>query len=61
MQALSNWRMDLDALLCLGAVEGFTVNPIKLETGLRPNGAGTPYTLLFRIEAIGFPTFRLLL
>ena len=23
-----------------------TVNPIKLETGLRPNGAGIPYTLL---------------
>ena len=38
-----------------------TVNPIKLETGLRPNSAGIPYTLLFRIEAIGFPTFRLLL
>ena len=40
---------------------GFTVNPIKLETGLRPNSAGIPYTLLFRIEAIGFPTFRRLL
>ena len=38
-----------------------TVNPIKLETGLRPNSAGIPYTLLFRIEAIGFPTFGLLL
>ena len=38
-----------------------TVNPIKLETGLRPNGAGIPYTLLLRIEAMGFPTFRLLL
>ena len=37
------------------------VNPIKLETGLRPNSAGTPYTLLLRIEAIGFPTFELLL
>ena len=37
-----------------------TVNPIKLETGLRPNSAGSPYTLLLRIEAIGFPTFRLL-
>ena len=36
-----------------------TVNPIKLETGLRPNGAGIPYTLLLRIEAIGFPTFGL--
>ena len=38
-----------------------TVNPIKLETGLRPNSAGNPYALLLRIEAIGFPTFRLLL
>ena len=35
----------------------FTVNPIKLETGLRPNSAGIPHTLLLRIEAIGFPTF----
>ena len=39
-----------------------TVNPIKLETGLRPNSAGIPYTLLLlRIEATGFPTFWLLL
>ena len=38
-----------------------TVSPIKLETGLRPNSAGIPYTLLLRIEAMGFPTFRLLL
>ena len=37
------------------------VNPIKLETGLRPNSAGNPYTLLLRIEAMGFPTFWLLL
>ena len=37
------------------------VNPIKLETGLRPNSAGIPYTLLLMTEAIGFPTFRLLL
>ena len=36
------------------------VNPIKLETGLRPNSAGIPYTLLLRIEAIGFPTFWLM-
>ena len=35
--------------------------PIKLDTGLRPNGAGIPYTLLLRIEAMGFPTFGLLL
>ena len=39
----------------------FTVNPIKLETGLRPNSAGIPYILLLRIEAMGFPTFGLLL
>ena len=37
------------------------VNPRKLETGLRPNSAGIPYTLLLRTEAIGFPTFGLLL
>ena len=37
------------------------VNPIKLETGLRPNSAGNPYTLLLRIEAMGFPTLVLLL
>ena len=37
------------------------VNPIKLETGLRPNSAGIPYTVLLRIEAIGFPTLGLLL
>ena len=40
---------------------GYTVNPIKLETGLRPISAGIPYTLLVRIEAMGFPTFWLLL
>ena len=34
-----------------------TVNPTKLETGLKPNSARIPYTLVFRIEAIGFPTF----
>ena len=39
----------------------YTVNPIKLETGLRPNSAGSPNTLFLRIEAIGFPTFGLLL
>ena len=41
--------------------DGVTVNPIKLETGLRPNSPGIPYTLLLRIEAMGFPTFGLLL
>ena len=37
------------------------INSIKLETGLRPNSAGIPFTLPFRIEAIGFSTFGLLL
>ena len=40
---------------------GCTVNHIKLETGLRPNSAGIPFTLLLMTEAIGFPTFPLLL
>ena len=40
---------------------GCTESPKKLETELRPNSAGIPYTLLLRIEAIGFPTFGLLL
>ena len=39
----------------------FTLNPRKLETGLRTNSAGIPYTLFLRIEAFGFPTFGLLL
>ena len=38
-----------------------TVNPIKLETGLRRVSAGFPFTLLLRVEAVGFPTFGLLL
>ena len=38
-----------------------TVNPIKLEIGLRPIIAGIPYALLFRTEVIVFPTFGLLL
>ena len=44
-----------------GLIRVITVNPVKLETGLRPKRAGTPFTLLLRIEAIGFPTFGLLL
>ena len=40
--------------------DAITVNPIKLETGLRPNSAGIPSTVLLRIEAIGFPTFGLI-
>ena len=40
--------------------KGSTVNPKKLETGLRPNSAGIPYPFLLRVEAIGFPTFTLL-
>ena len=42
-------------------ISGFLLNPIKLETGLRPNNAGIPYTLVLRIEAMRFPTFGLLL
>ena len=38
-----------------------TVNRIKLEIGLRPTSAGIPYALFLMIEAIGFPTFGLLL
>ena len=38
-----------------------TVNPRKLETFLRTNSAGIPYTLLLGIEAIEFPTFWLVL
>ena len=34
-----------------------TVDPIKLETGLRPNSTGIPYTLLLRIKAMGFQLF----
>ena len=34
---------------------------IKLETGLRQNSAGIRYTLVLWIEAVGVPTFRLLL
>ena len=40
---------------------GFIVNPKKLETGLRTTSAGIPYTILKGIEAVGFPTFGLLL
>ena len=42
-------------------LERINLKPIKLETRLRPNSAGIPYTLLLRIEAIWFPTFWLLL
>ena len=37
------------------------LNPKKLETRLRTISAGIAYPLLFGIEAIGFPTFGLLL
>ena len=43
------------------AIQKAIVNPKKLETGLRTIRAGILYTLLLRIEAIGFPTFGLLL
>ena len=32
-----------------------------LETGLRTNRAGIPYTLLLRVEALGLPTVGRLL
>ena len=32
--------------VCIGDSSESTVNPIKLETGLRPNSAGIPYTFL---------------
>ena len=38
-----------------------TGGPRKLETGFRTISAGVPHTLLLRIEAIGLPTFGLLL
>ena len=44
-----------------GKVPKLTVNPQKLETGLRSNSAGIPHTSFSRIEAIAFPTFGLLL
>ena len=60
---------DFRSKLCLPSLDipdfraygVLTVNSIKLETGLRPNSAGIPYTLLLRTEAIGFPTLGLLL
>ena len=53
------WEQN-GSLLGIGS-GSITVTPIKLETGLRPNSAGIPYTLLLRTEAMGFPTFGLLL
>ena len=44
-----------------GSLRGSIVNLKKLETGLRTMSAGITYTLPFRIEAIGFPTFGLVL
>ena len=40
-----------------GFYSASTVKTTKLETGLKPNSARIPYTLVLRIEAIGFPTF----
>ena len=40
-----------------GLRTGIEETPIKLETGLRSNSAGIPYTLLLRIEAMGFPSW----
>ena len=50
------WFRSLRALpLSLQDLPAVTVNPIKLETGLRPKSAGIPSTVLLRIEAIEFP------
>ena len=54
------WTDSCNANMGMGGGGG-TVNPIKLQTGLRTTSAGIPYTLLLRIEAIGFPTLGLLL
>ena len=51
--------LDQENLFC--TIYPIIVNPKKLEAGLRTNSAGIPYTLLLGIEAIGFPTFGLLL
>ena len=56
---LALYRVLLAILMGCGGstLRPTTVNPIKWETGLRPNSAGISYTLLLRIGAIGFPTF----
>ena len=46
---------------CVKVGHGRLVNPKRLETGLRPNNAGIPSTLVLGIEASGFPTLGLLL
>ena len=51
----------VEAMLMYSLTEAPTVNPKKLEAGLRTNSAGITYTLLLRIEATGFPTFGHLL
>ena len=51
-------RLDSRKLIEACGFEGLIVNPKKLETGLRTI---IPYTLLLRIEAIGFPTFGIVL
>ena len=45
----------------VGIARRLRQTPQKLETGSRTASAGIPYILLLRIEAIGFPTFGLLL
>ena len=53
--------MLVTSMLAKGHSTAAIVHPKKLETGLRTISAGSPYVLLFRIEASGFPTDGLLL
>ena len=39
---------------------GFTLNPIKLETGVRTSSAGVPYALLFKDWGYRVSNFGLL-
>ena len=57
---IGSWTNPIDTNTLKPNPEGPIVIPKKLETGFRPDSAGIPYTFLLRIEAIGFPTFRLL-
>ena len=56
LTSLCGSRRGTYSQILLGApqLQPSTADPIKLETGLRPNSAEIPYTLLLRIEAVGF-------
>ena len=55
-----NSRPLLDCMSAVPKLKTFGCKPF-METGLRPNRAGIPYTVLLRIEAMGFPSVGLLL